>query len=79
MITKHGRFYRLDIWVKGKRIRRSLGTSERALAIERARDIERELLSPRPAGVPFAEFSKKYLEWARQSKPASVRTEDCRI
>jgi hypothetical protein len=36
MITKHGPHYWLALRVGGRRIRRSLKTGERALAIERA-------------------------------------------
>ena len=78
-IRKHGRFYRLDIWVGKKRVRRSLRTDERALALDRAREIERELRTPRPKGLLLAEFSKKYLEWAKQTKPSSEGTEKYRM
>ena len=62
MISKrHGKNFWLDIWVGKKRVRRSLRTDERALAIERARDITVELRKPKPVGTDIAEFSKKYL------------------
>ena len=79
MIKKHGKFYRLDIWLGKKRVRRSLRTDERALALDRAREIERELRTPRPKGLLLAEFSKKYLEWAKQTKPSSEGTEKYRM
>jgi integrase len=69
----------LDIWCGKKRVRRSLHTSEHALAIERARDITVELRRPRPAGTPITEFTKTYLEWAKQTKPASCGTEKYRV
>ena len=43
MIKKHGHTFWLDLRVSRRRIRRSLKTGERAQAIERARDISREL------------------------------------
>jgi len=79
VIQKHGKFYRLDIWLGKKRVRRSLRTDERVLALDRARDIERELRTPKPAGLLLAEFIPKYLEWARQTKPASAGTEKYRM
>ena len=79
MIKKCGKFYRLDIWCGKHRVRRSLRTDERALALDRAREIERELRAPRPKGLLLAEFSEKYLEWAKQTKPASVRGEEYRV
>ena len=79
MIRKKGRNFWLDIWVGKKRVRRSLRTDERTLAIERARDITVELRRPKPAGTDFSEFSEKYLAWARQTKPASVRAEEYRM
>lgn len=75
MIHKHGRFYRLDIWVGKKRVRRSLRTDQRALALDRARELERELRAPKPPGVPFVAFAEKYLAWAKTAKPAYSRTE----
>lgn len=75
-IRKRGAHYWLDIWVRNKRIRRSLRTAEYALALERARDIAIELRRPAPAGVPIGEFFDKYRAWARETKPASYRNED---
>ncbi|MBE3130389.1 MAG: site-specific integrase [Acidobacteria bacterium] len=79
MIKKHGKNFWLDLWVGKKRVRRSLKTDERTLAIERARDITVELRRPTPKGVNLAEFSKKYLEWAKQTKPSSEGTEKYRM
>jgi integrase len=78
MIKKHGSTYWLDIWVGKRRVRRSLKTDERDLAIERARDLTVELRAPKPKGVPFSEFRDRYLVWASQSKPASYSDEDRR-
>jgi len=68
MIKKHGPHYWLDIRVNGRRIRRSLKTGERALAIERARDISREIQKEYARkDIRISEFSAKYLEWAWKS------------
>jgi len=79
-IKKKGSHYWLDIRIKGKRIRRSLGTNEYSLAIEKAQDLQqklkREYDSP---SVRFSDFKKKYLEWAWSSKPASADREDQRL
>lgn len=80
MITKHGPHYWLDIRVNNRRIRRSLKTGERALAIERARDIARELREEHARkDIRISDFSAKYLEWAWSSKPASADREQQRM
>jgi integrase len=84
MLNKRGKNWWLDIWIghgkARKRVRRSLKTDERALAIDRARDIERELREGADKrGVSLREFSAKYLEWARATKPASYRAEKYRL
>ena len=79
MIKKHGPLYWLDIRVDGKRIRRSLKTGEQGLALERAREIERELRAPRTPGVDIRDFSLKYLNWAWDTKPASADQESRRM
>lgn len=75
-LIKRGANYWLDIRVRGKRVRRSLGTGEYYLALDRARDITAELRQPRPAGTDIAEFFDKYRAWALETKPASYRNED---
>jgi integrase len=79
MIKKHGKYYRLDLWLGKKRVRRSLRTDERAVALDRARELERELRVPKPPGLPLDEFIPRYKEWAKQTKSASYRTEAYRI
>jgi len=79
MLKKHGSLYWLDIRVDGKRIRRSLKTGEHGLALERAREIERELRAPRTPGVDIKEFSLQYLNWAWETKPASADQESRRM
>ena len=79
MISKRGKNFWLDLWVGKRRVRRSLHTSEHALAIERARDITLELRRPKPKGTAIVDFFPTYLAWARQTKPASVRGEAYRV
>jgi len=79
-VRKRGRHFWLDLWVGKKRVRRSLHTDEYRLALERARDIATDLRDrAKRTGLPFAAFSAQYLEWARQAKPASWRTESYEI
>ena len=78
-IIRHGKNYWLDLRVRGKRVRRSLGTDEYYLALDRAKAITDELRAPRPAGTPIAEFFDKYRAWARETKSSSFRTEDYRL
>ena len=62
MIKKHGRYYWLDIWIEGKRVRRSLKTTEHGLALEKARDIKNELVAKaQKKDITVHEFSLKYL------------------
>ena len=76
MISRHGRVYWLDIRVRGRRIRRSLGTDEHGLALDRAKVIREELAREAGRGdIKFTDIISKYKDWARLQKPASVRTE----
>lgn len=52
MLKKRGSVWWLDLWVGKHRLRRSLHTTERAVAIERARDLTVELRRPVPPGRP---------------------------
>jgi integrase len=79
VLRKKGRVWWLDIWLGKKRVRRSLRTDERAVALDRARELERELRTPKPKGLLLDEFLPRYKEWAKQTKPASCRTEAYRI
>lgn len=83
MIIKRGRTWWLDIWVghgkTRKRVRRSLHTDERTLALARAQEVAAELERGRSAGgVALADFKERYLAWALQTKPASYRSEKSR-
>ena len=79
ILRKPSGIFWLDIRVNGRRVRRSLGTTERALALERAADVAAGLRCPKPVGLPFAEFATRYLEWARQTKPGSYAAEKYRV
>jgi hypothetical protein len=80
MIKKHGRYYWLDIWIEGKRVRRSLKTTEHGLALEKARDIKNELVAKaQKKDMTVHEFSLKYLTWAWDTKPASADQESRRM
>ena len=39
VINKHGRYYWLDIWIEGKRVRQSLKTTKHGLALKKAGEI----------------------------------------
>lgn len=76
MIAKHGKTYWLDVRVRGRRVRRSLGTDEHGLALDRARVIRDKLIADAGRGdITFPDIITKYKDWARLQKPASVRTE----
>ncbi|MBW2006101.1 MAG: site-specific integrase [Deltaproteobacteria bacterium] len=79
-LRKVGNYYWLDIRIKGKRIRRSLRTDNRFLALDRYKEKKDELLSEHREGkIRFSDFCKQYLEWAWSSKPASTKREEQRI
>lgn len=79
-ITKHGRYFWLDIRIKGKRIRRSLRTENRNEALARYAPLREKLLEKHLGKkVRFSEFCEKYLDWAWQSKPASALREQQRL
>jgi len=65
--------------IGGKRIRKSLKTTERVLAIEKAKELQDNLGMASGGNVRFDEFSKKYLEWAWATKPASAKGEELRL
>jgi site-specific recombinase XerD len=76
-----GRNYHCDIWTGTERIRQSLHTSEYSLALARAHELARnaKARSGRPAGgIPLADFTKRYVEWAWETKPSSAKTEGYR-
>ena len=80
-IIKHGRYYWLDIRIKGKRIRRSLHTTKRLEALYRFKEKRDELVAEYGTGnkTRFSEFSKQYLDWAWTTKPKVALKEEQRI
>lgn len=80
MIKKHGRFFWLDIYIGRKRVRRSLKTGNKFEALDEYKKVKDKLLAEyRWGDVKFADFAKKYLDWAWSSKPASADREEQRL
>jgi integrase len=80
VIAKRGHSYWLDFRIGKKRYRRSLGTDQHGLALDRAREIKSKLLQANArSDITFADFKAKYLEWAWQNKPASADREEQRL
>jgi len=81
-LRKIGKYYYIDIRIKGKdkRIRESLGTTNRTEALERYNEKKEEILN-RYSGknIKFENFCKQYIDWAASSKPASVLREKQRL
>lgn len=69
----------MDLRIDGKRVRRSLKTTERTLAIIKAKELQDKLSVGSSGDIRFDEFSTKYLEWAWSSKPASANGEELRL
>ena len=79
-LRKIGNYYWLDIRIKGRRIRRSLRTDNKFLALDRYKEKKDELLSEHREGrIRFSDFCKQYLDWAWSSKPASTKREEQQI
>lgn len=79
-LIRRGRYYWLDIRLGGKRIRRSLHTTHKTIALARYGEKREELESELGgAKVRFADFCDKYLEWAWSSKPLSALREEQRL
>ncbi|GAH75138.1 unnamed protein product, partial [marine sediment metagenome] len=75
-----GKYYWLDIRIDGKRARRSLNTAKKPVALIRYSEKREELLAEHDGSkVRFSDFCKKYLDWARSSKPASALREEQRL
>jgi len=80
LLKKVGRFWWLDIWIEGKRFRRSLKTESKFEARVKAKEVERQLREQYAGGKPkFSDFCETYLEWAWSSKPASALREQQRL
>ena len=79
-IIKRGKYYWIDVRIKGKRIRRSLNTTNKPVALLRFSEQREELLAEcEGRKVKFSEFCKKYLDWAWSSKPGSADREQQRL
>lgn len=79
-LRKVGKYYWLDIRIKGKRIRRSLRTEYKNEALERYKEKKDELLAEYGGKkVKFSSFCKQYIDWAWSSKPASALREQQRL
>jgi integrase len=79
-LRKVDRFWWLDIRIEGKRIRRSLKTESKFEAMDRYKQVKDKLLQERRGkDVRFADFAKKYLDWAWTAKPASADREEQRL
>jgi len=80
VLKKHGRFFWLDIYIGGKRVRRSLKTGNKFEALDEYKKVKDKLLTEHRGGdVKFADFAKKYIDWAWSSKPASADREEQRL
>lgn len=80
MLRKRGKTFYLDLAIAGKRIRESLHTQNKFMALDKAQIRKDELIEEiRNKKVPFTAFCDKYLEWARAQKPASADREGQRL
>lgn len=79
-ISRHGKIYWLDIRIKGKRIRRSLETENRNVALSRYAPLREKLLEKHLGEkVKFSDFCNQYLDWAWSSKPKIALKEKQRL
>lgn len=74
---KGGKTWWGDIYVGGKRVRRSLKTDNRFQALHALRELERQEKGQATGGtgVTFDELAGRYIEWATAQKPASAPLE----
>jgi len=79
-ISKHGKVWWLDIRIKGKRIRRSLETENRNVALSRYAPLREKLLEKHLGEkIKFLDFCNQYLDWAWSSKPKIALKEKQRL
>ena len=79
-ISKHGKIWWLDIRIKSKRIRRSLETENRNIALSRYAPLREKLLEKHLGEkVKFSDFCNQYLDWAWSSKPKIALKEKQRL
>ena len=80
MLKKRGRYYWTDFYVNGKRIRQSLKTTEKLVALDRLRVLQDQLKSESEAkDIRFDNFCEQYMKWAWAEKPSSAPHEKGRI
>jgi len=79
-LIKKGKTYWLDIRIKGKRVRRSLRTTNRLKALSEYGKKKDELLAEyNQERVKFSTFCEQYLKWAWSAKPKSTVREEQRL
>lgn len=79
-LIKRGHIYWIDLRVSGKRIRKSLHTDDKLLALYKYKEEkDRIILEYSGKKVGLSSFCDKYLEWAWTSKPASTPRESQRL
>lgn len=75
---RHGTWW-ADLSLRGRRVRRSLHTDERPLALARARDLKAKLATETgPAGPALKDLGLRYCDWAWQAKPSSADRDEQR-
>jgi len=80
LIKKVGNFFWLDTYINKKRVRHSLHTKDRNLAVHRAAKLQRELeVEANKEDMSFEAFCKKYIKYAWDEKPSSARAEELRL
>lgn len=81
MLKKVGKYYWIDIRIKGKRLRRSLHTTKKSEAFYRFKEKKDELLAEHDAGdkIRFSDFCKRYMDWAWTTKPKTAIKEEQRL
>ena len=71
MLKKRGRYYWTDFYINGKRVRQSLKTTEKLVALDRLRVLQDELKSASEAkDIRFNDFCEQYMKWAWAEKPS---------
>ena len=79
-LIKHGKVYWLDVRIGGKRIRRSLKTPYKNVALPRYGEVLESLqVKFGIESIKFSEFCQDYLEWSWNTKPASAYGEERKL
>lgn len=80
MLKKVGKYYWLDIRIDGKRIRRSLRTDNKTVALHRIGELEERIKAGSTKGrITLDDFCKKYIDFAWIEKPKSAKREEQRL